>query len=207
MLHVIVSSPAGHQVSWTVACVRQGTCHSSNTCPQGAHTHSRGRERDSPRHMNEPSEVEKLKAKRREEMAAKRAAAAAAGEVPAVETPVEAAAPPPPVVDAGPLGQLTKAEGKADALAEEMAACTAEIEAAADADALDKISKRAAACGGVVGQLQALMDDLDIGDLDDEARALARTRRKAINARVENELEPAKTALNSAVKAAKAKFA
>ena len=35
------------------------------------------------------------------------------------------------------------------------------------------------------------MDEIDLGDLDDEARAAARTRRKAINARVEGELEPA----------------
>ena len=35
------------------------------------------------------------------------------------------------------------------------------------------------------------MDEIDLGDLDDEARAAARQRRKAINARVEGELEPA----------------
>ena len=40
----------------------------------------------------------------------------------------------------------------------------------------------------------------------DEARGLARARRKAINARVEGEFEPAKAALSQAVKAARAKL-
>ena len=51
------------------------------------------------------------------------------------------------------------------------------------------------------------MDEIDIGELDDEARTAARARRKAINARVEGELEPAKTQLNAAVRDAKAKLA
>ena len=35
---------------------------------------------------------------------------------------------------------------------------------------------------------QAMMDQLELGDLDDEARAAARTRRKAINAAAEGEI-------------------
>ena len=118
----------------------------------------------------------------------------------------ESPLPPSPAAQTGPLAQLTKAEEKADALAAEIESCTAGLEAGPDAAALDSLSKRAAACGGVVGQLQSLMDEIDIGDLDDEARASARTRRKAINARVEGTLEPAKNALSQAVKSAKAKM-
>ena len=51
------------------------------------------------------------------------------------------------------------------------------------------------------------MDEIDIGDLDDEARTAARARRKAINARVEAELEPAKGTLSKAIMAARAKLA
>ena len=157
------------------------------------------------------TEVEKLKAKRRAENAAKRAAAEADGtadtEKPAsAPPPVQPAAPPP--AEAGALGQIGKAEAKAEALAKEIEACTAGL-AAADLDgaALDALSKRAAACGGVVGQLQSMMDEIDLGELeDDEVRSAARARRKAVNARVEGTLEPAKGELNAAIKAARAKL-
>ena len=50
--------------------------------------------------------------------------------------------------------------------------------------------------------LQGLMDEVDLGEIeDDEARGAARLRRKAINARVEAELEPAAQALKVHVKA------
>ena len=159
--------------------------------------------------MEEMSEVEKLKAKRRAENAAKRAAAGDAPPEEATDAPPLAAPTPPPAppTESGPLAQLSKAEAKADALATEMAAIQSEAEGAKDTEALDALSKRSAACSGGVGQLQSLMDEIDIGDLDDEARTAARARRKAINARVEGELEPAKGTLSKAIMAARAKLA
>ena len=161
------------------------------------------------------SEVEKLKARRRAENAAKRAAAAAEGGGEAAEVsdpaPAEAApapAPPPPApTETGALGQIAKAEAKAEALATEIAAVEAEVGAAADTATLDGLSKRAAAVGGVVGQLMSMMDEIDLGEIeDDEARSAARARRKKINARVEGEFDEKKQALNAAVKAARAKL-
>lgn len=158
------------------------------------------------------SEVEKLKARRRAENAAKRAAAAGDGGDAAPPADVSDQAPMPPTAplappaEMGALGQLSKAEAKMAALEAEIAACSSELGQAADTAAVDAISRRVAACGGTVGQLQALMDEIDLGELDDEARTAARSRRKAINAKVEAELEPAKTQLQAAVKAARAKM-
>ena len=72
--------------------------------------------------------------------------------------------------------------------------------------ALDALSRRVAACAGLVGQLQGLMDEIDLGSLDDARRAEARARRKAIHARVEGEFEPARNALSAAVRAAKVRL-
>jgi hypothetical protein len=157
------------------------------------------------------SEVEKLKAARRQANAAKRAAAeaAAAGRAEEATAPPTSGSPPPPpppVADAGPLAQLSEAEAKAEALSAEMGACARELEVVREASALDGLSRRVAACAGLVGQLQGLMDEIDLGELDDARRADARARRKAIHARVEGEFEPAKNALSGAVRAAKARL-
>ena len=49
---------------------------------------------------------------------------------------------------------------------------------------LDAAAKRQAAVSAGVGQLTAMMDEIDIGEIeDDEARTAARARRKAINKR------------------------
>ena len=155
------------------------------------------------------SEVEKLKARRRAENAAKRAAAgatddAAAASDPSADTPP---VPPPPLpaapVESGPLGQLSKAEAQAQAIETELKACTTELAAATSMASVDAISTRATAAAGGVGKLMAMMDEIDLGDLDEEPRAAARVRRKAINAKVEDVLEPAKKDLNKAVMAAR----
>ena len=87
-------------------------------------------------------------------------------------------------MEAGALGKIAQAEGKVEALLEEIAAVEAAIQAATDATALDAAAKRQAAVGAGVGQLTAMMDEIDIGEIeDDEARAAARARRKAINKR------------------------
>ena len=162
------------------------------------------------------SAIDKLKEEKRAAAAAKRAAAPA---VDKAATAAEQA-PAAPAAPSGPLDQLAAAEAKAEKIAADIASITEQATAAADADALDALSKLAASIGGAVGGLQGerlqysaamsaaarlclvqltcalpnnagLMDEIDLGELDDEARADARTRRKAINARVEGELEPA----------------
>ena len=134
--------------------------------------------------MAELSEVEKLKAQRREANAAKRAAAAQDGETSATEASNDApsaAAPssPPGAVDNGPLAKISQAEAKADALMTEIPNVTQLISEAADSDALDAAAKKQAAVAAGLGQLTAMMDEIDIGEIeDDEARSAARARRK-----------------------------
>jgi hypothetical protein len=152
------------------------------------------------------SEVDKLKARRRAENAAKRAAAGATDDAAAASDPSADTPPvPPPAapVESGPLGQLSKAEAQAQAIETELKACTTELAAATSMASVDAISTRATAAAGGVGKLMAMMDEIDLGDLDEEPRAAARVRRKAINAKVEDVLEPAKKDLNKAVLAAR----
>ena len=133
---------------------------------------------------SEMSEVEKLKAKRRAENAAKRAAA---GESEAQETTTTSssdAPDPAPPAPKGPEAQIAQAEDKLNALMTEIGEVKELLAAAADGDAVDAAAKRQAAVSAGVGSLTAMMDEIDIGEIeDDEARTAARGRRKAINKR------------------------
>ena len=145
------------------------------------------------------TDIEAMKEDRRQKAAAKRAAAGPEDETaPAAAEPAQVFDAP---VMAGPLKQLSDAEAKADAIAADIATATADATAASDKEAVEKLSVLAANIGGRIGGLQGLMDEVDLGELDDEARGAARLRRKAINARVEAELEPAAQALKVHVKA------
>ena len=160
------------------------------------------------------AEVEALKQARREANAAKRAA----GETVSTDGVPEAEAPPPPVAAAGPKGpaeQLTVAEGKLEALLAEITELVALLAGATDNESVDAVAKRQAAASAGVGQLQAMMDEIDIGEIeDDEARTAARGRRKAINKRcalastgdveVDGDLAAASASLKKAVIAARA---
>lgn len=134
------------------------------------------------------SEVEKLKVRRRAEMAAKRAAAGSeAADIsdssmaaPTTAAPATPAAP----VEAGALGKIAQAEAKVEALMTEISAVEDLLGAAKDTQSLDAAAKRQAAVGAAVGSVTAMMDEIDIGEIeDDEARAAARARRKALNKR------------------------
>lgn len=149
------------------------------------------------------SEVEKLKQARRDANAAKRAAGGDAEET-APEVEAAEAAP------SGPLEQLAAAEEKVNKAMAECEAVTALVAAAADTEALDAAAKRQAEVGAVVGQLTAMMDEVDLGVIEDEdARGEARIRRKAINKRctlastgeveVDGDLAAAAIALRKAV--------
>jgi len=135
--------------------------------------------------MAELSEVDKLKAQRRAANAAKRAAAGEDEESTATTAEPAAAAPPPPAaVDKGPLAQIGRAEAKAESLMAEIPEVTSLIAAATDSEALDAAAKKQAAISAGIGQLTAMMDEIDIGEIeDDEARSAARMRRKAVNKR------------------------
>lgn len=167
--------------------------------------------------MSEPSEVEKLKAQRREANAAKRAAAGADEDSTAPsETMDTATAPAPPQVDTGALAQIARAEARLDELLHhEIPTTTALIAAAADVEALDAAAKKQVAVAAAVGQLTVMMDECDLGTIeDDEVRSAARVRRKAINKRcalassgdveVDGDLAAANAALKKSVVAARA---
>mmetsp|Transcript_66819 Transcript_66819/g.139253 ORF Transcript_66819/g.139253 Transcript_66819/m.139253 type:complete len:203 (+) Transcript_66819:61-669(+) len=143
------------------------------------------------------SEIEKLKAERR----AKRAAAGP--QEPAAPAPVQA--PEPEVqpeaepVDDSPLARLDRAEKDAEAVATEASSVLAALKEGDKDDAC----KRAGGLAGKLGKLQNAMEEISIGSLDDEAREAAKSRRKAVNKRIEDELMPACAACR--VAAAKAK--
>ena len=130
------------------------------------------------------SEVEKLKQARREANAAKRAAGIAVS----TDGGENQTGPPPPpepaAAPSGPLDQIAAAEEMAAAAMAEIEAVTALIEAADTSEALDAAAKRQAAVSAVVGKMVVMMDEIDLGVIeDDEARSAARARRKAVNKR------------------------
>jgi hypothetical protein len=131
------------------------------------------------------SEVEKLKQQRREANAAKRAAGETVStDGPAEGAPREAAQAPPPAAPQGPLAKIAVAEGKVEALMGEIADVTALVAGATDESSLDAAAKRQAAASAGVAALTAMMDEIDIGEIeDDDERTAARGRRKAINKR------------------------
>ena len=98
------------------------------------------------------SAIDKMKEEKRAAAAAKRAAAPA----PATDSAAEpmAAAPAPAAAASGPLAQLAAAEAKAEQITKDIASITVQATEAADADALDAVSKLAASMGGAVGGLQ-----------------------------------------------------
>ena len=160
------------------------------------------------------AEVEALKQARREANAAKRAA----GETVATDgdgtSTTETALPPPPDAPKGPVEQISAAEAKLEGLLTEITTVTDLVAAAKDNDSLDAAAKRQAAVSAGVGQLTAMMDEIDIGEIEDEdARTAARVRRKAINKRcalassgdveVDGDLAGASAALKKSVVAAR----
>ena len=94
-------------------------------------------------------------------------------------------------------------QARLEALRGEMAALTAALAAAADGAAVEELSRRSGAVTGGVGKLQVMMDQIELGGLAADAVPAARARRKAINAAVEAELEPAAAAVRAAVVAAR----
>ena len=106
----------------------------------------------------------------------------------------------------GALEKLAATETKTDALALELAVTIVGLQAKDFAPDVDALAARAALFMAAVGELQSLMDAIDIGEIEDmDARAAARERRKKINGRVEVELEPAVQALSKAVAARRAR--
>lgn len=129
----------------------------------------------------EMAEVEKLKQQRREQNAAKRAA----GETVSTDASADDTAPTPvltPTTPAGPVEQIAAAEAKMKDLMTEIGEVKGLVVGAKNGESLDAAAKRQAAVAAGVGKLTAMMDEIDIGEIeDDEAKMAARVRRKAIN--------------------------
>jgi hypothetical protein len=96
-----------------------------------------------------------------------------------------------------------------EALASSMRATIAAVNASLasyksspSADAAAALQSSVTALSGQVGKLQGLIDEVSIGDLEEDARDAARARRKKLNAAVEDELTPAVAALRKATSAA-----
>ncbi|KAJ1630016.1 hypothetical protein T492DRAFT_1006349 [Pavlovales sp. CCMP2436] len=152
------------------------------------------------------AQIEKLKADKRAARVAREAAEAAAGPVEGtaekeVVVSVEAEAQAAAVAElelTGPLAMLVKAEGVKADIVSGVAGIEADLSTAQD----EPIELgRVTALNGLIGKLQSLVDQISIGDLDEEARDAARTRRKALNAYVEDAM-PVVAGLRSKVIAA-----
>lgn len=141
------------------------------------------------------SEIEKLKAERR----AKRAAAGPQTSAPASSAPEPEVKPETEPEDDSPLAALDRAEKEAEAVSTEAASVLAAFK---DGDK-DAACKRATGLGGKLGKLQNAMEEISLGSLDDKEREAAKSRRKALNKRIEEELMPACVACRKAAAAAK----
>lgn len=152
------------------------------------------------------SEIDKLKAARRlarEAAAATAPAASASSAAPAAPAPAPVDSAP-----ADPLSRLVAAEAALAALRGEADAVRASLAAGGDAEAVTALVARVVAAQGGVGALQAAVDEIAVGELEDEVvRDDARARRKALNRALEGELVPVWTALRSDALAAKKRVA
>ena len=99
---------------------------------------------------------------------------------------------PEPVVE-GPLAQLGHAEALRESMRHSIVGCNAALAAySGTPESAAEIQALVVALSGNVGKLQAAVDDVSVGDLEEgEVRDGARARRKALNATIEDELTPA----------------
>lgn len=155
------------------------------------------------------SEIEKLKAARRLARETAAASAPAAGGGAAIASPPEPApqAAATTAVAADPVSRLVAAEAALASLRAESDAVRAGLSSSASADEVQALLGRVVAAQGGVGALQAAVDEIAVGELEDEAvRDDARARRKLLNRAVEDELIPKWTALRADALAAKKRF-
>ena len=103
-----------------------------------------------------------MKQARREANAAKRAAGETVATDGDATSTTETALPPPPDAPKGPVEQISAAEAKLEGLLTEITTVTDLVAAAKDNDSLDAAAKRQAAVSAGVGQLTAMMDEIDI---------------------------------------------
>lgn len=103
------------------------------------------------------------------------------------------------------MALLVAAETLASSMRSTIAAVNASLagyKSAPSEDAAAALQSSVTALSGQVGKLQGLIDEVSIGDLDEDARDAARARRKKLNAAVEEKLTPAVAALRKATSAA-----
>uniref|UniRef100_A0A7S4BDX1 Uncharacterized protein n=2 Tax=Chrysotila carterae TaxID=13221 RepID=A0A7S4BDX1_CHRCT len=126
-----------------------------------------------------------------------------------LQSSVESAAPEAVEAVSGALAQLTALEMKAAELrdtlnAEQKTLNGLDLQDAEADESLDAIGKKVTAAAAAIAKLQVGLDELDLCELDDEARGAARTRRKALNATAEGSLQPLAAALSAQLATAKA---
>lgn len=143
----------------------------------------------------ERSEIDKLKAARR----ARNAAASAAGGSPASSAPAaEVIQRTEAPAASDPLSRLLAAEAALEALRAETVDVRSALASGLDAGAVVALLGRVVTAQGGVGALQAAIDEIAVGEIEDEsARDDARARRKALNRAVESELMPAWVSLRA----------
>ena len=154
------------------------------------------------------SEIDKLKAARRlaREAAADSASPMAASTASAAPASCsnEAARPEAPT---DPVSRIIGAEASLAALRDEAAAVRLALAAAVHADEVIALVTRVVAAQGSVGALQAAIDEISVGELEDEAvQDDARARRKVLNRSIDDELVPTWTTIRTDVLAAKKRF-
>ena len=139
------------------------------------------------------AEVEKLKAKKRLEKA-ERAAAAAANPQPAAATAAPAPAPAPvaaAVAPWTPAEKVVAAESTMELMLKEMSALALDLPAEKTDPVLaaaGAAKHRLVSLTGEVGRLQNMVDDISIGEIEDEVvREEMRGRRKKVNRWLEEE--------------------
>jgi hypothetical protein len=145
------------------------------------------------------SEVEKLKAKKRAERAAREAAK------PAAEKEDEATFMEPVVAEAAVDTNAADAVQSSSNAEKQLAAAEATVKSIqAEIVALntgpgvpkaDNLKQRTLNLQGQVGKLQASLDEIYLGDLDDSARDACKQRRKKMNGLLENDFPGQITAL------------
>ena len=144
------------------------------------------------------TEIDRLKAQKKAQREAREAAGGpAVHEVPAAAPAAIVAEVP----EAGALALLASAEALAALMRNNIAAANAALaayKAAPDAAAGTALQHSVTVITGQVGSLQSKIDEVSIGDLDEDARDAARARRKTLNASVEGELMPAVALLRKA---------
>jgi hypothetical protein len=145
--------------------------------------------------MADRTQIDLLKKQAREKREAREAelsgSAAAETAVPEMKQDTPAAVTD---VEQGALAQISSAEALCSALREGVAAAMKTMQAygkASTAEDATALQASVTALSGKIGALQATVDGISLGELGEDERDAARSRRKKVNAALEEEFMPA----------------